>query len=823
LKDVDIDHQFRVTYHPIESKRAQIAKLRETVAQYSKDHVILATDNDREGEAIAYHLCIVLDLPLATTHRIVFNEITASALQHAICHPQKLNMSLVYSAMARQVLDVLIGFKISPVLWKYIYSSKTRPLSAGRCQTPALRLIYDHSLQTQVSRVSYRTTAHMWDPCGGGASQMHWVLSHEFECADMVRSFLNASAKHTFLGMGPCKVSKSAPPIPLNTSRLLQRAASALHWSPKQVMSVAQQLYQHGHITYMRTESTQYSREFLTTAAAFIHAQWPDHSYVHPQLDRLANIDDNMPHEAVRVTHLDVTEIPVISDSTAASASASMEASASAPASASASANGAMANALYCFIWTHTVESCMSESLADTHLLQISTDTTDTPEYVFEHTLTVPTHMGWKAVRGRVGSDVATTLAVAQRMYFQCLATGSTVHFHQIEARIIERGRSGHYTEAGLIQALEDRGIGRPSTFATFVETIQERGYVTKRDLPGTPQSFTEFVLQCDDLHFVPASLPKSTGLRPSDFASSKAEPASEITVTKNLGAETAKLVLEPLGYVCIEFLLTHFGELFDYSYTETMERALDAELNADTWYILCQRTLEDVTRMLPRIPPKKKECGTAPRIHPVYHVADDKECRIWLQEHGLVISRSDAEYLPLKPGLRIDMNRLREGSYLLHELVAYTTPYLGEHQGRPVTLCSGPYGIYVRWGDKDGTDCVRKTLNEEQIQSLAGFSLADAIAILDPITDDEKEEDASAAADTSKIMRALTPTMSIRRGKFGCYVHCHSPDMPQPKFISLKKFPGKFLDVEVDQVILWTQEQMANPPPPFRRKFRKK
>jgi DNA topoisomerase-1 len=803
LKDIDTDNQFRVNYHDIESKRAQIAQLRDAVGRFPTDHVIIATDNDREGEAIGYHLCMVLGLPIDTTPRIVFNEITATALQHAVRHPGKLNMSLVYSAMARQVLDVLIGFKISPVLWKYIYSSKTRPLSAGRCQTPALRLVYDHSQTHQKSTVSYRITAnnspipHM---------DLSWTLSREFDDANDVRPFLDATCtyQHTFLGLGPCKVSRSAPPTPLNTSRLLQRASSALHWSPKQVMSVAQQLYQQGHITYMRTESTQYSREFLATAAAYIAGRWPTHAYVHPQLDKLANIDVNMPHEAVRVTHIEVTELPTkVSTQDDGIGDNITDVG-----------NDHAAAALYRFLWKHTVESCMTESLTNTYLLSVSSPYVDC---VYEHTLSVPTHLGWKTVgEHKISTDVGSIL-----MYFQCLSVGSPVNIRTIEARIVERGRSGHYSEAGLIQALEDRGIGRPSTFATFVETIQERGYVTKRDVPGVPQTFTEFV--------------------------SRNASIEEIQVTKNLGAERAKLVLEPLGHVCIEFLLKHFGELFDYSYTELMERALDAELNATTWYERCQHTLDDVTRMINTFPVTK--ITTIDHMKPVYRVSDADDCCIRMLEHGMVVQRirsdqESIEYLPIKSGLEIDMNRLRQGSYMLHELVAYTNSYLGEYQGQPVTLGTGPYGHYVQMGkdlekirvgkelDKDlekirtgdKERACKKPINKNRIvthndpsmessdkpihKSLKGytakplseFTLADAIELL--------EGKPTVVEESTKIMRQLNDTMSIRRGKYGCYVYYRPTPTATPQFISLKKFPGTFLDVDIETVVKYAIEQ---------------
>jgi len=834
LKDIDIKNQFRVDYQVIESKRTQVEQLRHIVGRFPPEQVVLATDNDREGEAIAYHLCVLLDLPVETTRRIVFNEITQSALQYAVQHPTRVNMSLVYSAMARQVVDVLIGFKVSPMLWKHVYASRTHPLSAGRCQTPALRLVYDHYLSSRASEatsptMTYHVTAHLTTsphPCA-----FRCVPSFDGADASLTRAFMEATQTHIhrYLGMGEGKASVSAPPSPLNTSRLLQRASSALHWSPTMVMATAQQLYQQGRITYMRTESTQYSQEFVDAARAYIQGRWKRADYVGSP-DKLVNANTQLPHEAVRVTDLQTTDIT------------------------EGDAEGRCVT-LYKFLWRHTLESCMAPATAETHVVRMSApgDVASLPvRPVYEYTLELPTFLGWKAVASSDALKLQSEQAAANRMYFQTLAKETVLVPSRVEARAVERGRNAHYTEAGLVQALEDRGIGRPSTYASFVEIIQERGYVTKRDVAGTPVHCTEYVWRSG------GSAGSGLGLE-------------EIPVVKTLGAEKGKLVLEPVGLVCIEFLLQHFGDLFAYSYTESMERMLDAPMTEDTWYGICQQTLEDLDKSLAWIQALSRSADytgdhlnpDAPQrgapdtidlpvyrsLRPVYRLSDTDRYVVILQESGLVLSRvqpaadsaaiapeggyptstqpksksksnppskqsvfeSEPEppeesgnmttkFVPIRSDVlgNLDVARLRQGNYTFSELAAYPEPYLGDHEGQPVHLRSGPYGVYVQHGE------TTKSLKDVEGDALARFTLADAVMRLTATT----EPPQNPSDPTSKIMRVLDDcggtTASIRRGKYGCYVYYCPSQSPKPQFISLKKFKGDFFQCDPAAVLAW-------------------
>jgi DNA topoisomerase-1 len=257
LKSIKTKGNFEPTYEIDKTKMEHIDKIKSIIESYSHGTILLATDDDREGEAIAWHICQVFHLPL-TTPRIIFHEITRPALLQAVSKPIALNMSLVFSQQTRQILDMIIGYKISPFLWKYLYNDKKKSLSAGRCQTPALRLVYEHEKSQQQLDTKYKTTATFFEPL------YKFELDHDYLLEEDMFRFLQASIGFEYrLSIKPKKESISKSPRPLNTSSLLQSASSQLHYSPKYTMSLCQTLYQKGHITYMRTENTKYSQEFI--------------------------------------------------------------------------------------------------------------------------------------------------------------------------------------------------------------------------------------------------------------------------------------------------------------------------------------------------------------------------------------------------------------------------------------------------------------------------------------------------------------------------------------------------------------------------------
>ena len=287
IKNIDIDDNFKPNFQPMESKSNQINKMR-TMIKSAKE-VLLASDDDREGEAIGWHICQVFKLPL-TTKRIIFHEITKDAITRAVQNPTCLNINTIYAQQARQILDVIVGYKISPILWKHISRNTKSGLSAGRCQTPALRIVYDNQKEIDDSpgKKVYNTTGYF--------SQMNlgFTLNHNFEIigfnttTNTMEQFLEQSVEHNhiYTCSKPRQTTKN-PPIPFTTSSLQQKASSELNISPKETMSICQKLYEDGFITYMRTDSTTYSLEFIEKASDFIKDTYGD-EYLHEQVTKLS-------------------------------------------------------------------------------------------------------------------------------------------------------------------------------------------------------------------------------------------------------------------------------------------------------------------------------------------------------------------------------------------------------------------------------------------------------------------------------------------------------------------------------------------------------
>jgi DNA topoisomerase-1 len=304
----------------------------------------------------------------------LFHEITKPAIIAAVAAPTRINMSEVYAQHARQVLDMIVGFKISPFLWKYIYSNKSNALSAGRCQTPALRLVYENEKERLESSVTkkYKTTAYFT------SKSIPFVLDKEFEKETDILSFLEQS--RTFedyrMSIGLPKENKISPPKPFCTSKLLQSASNVLNLSPQQTMMYCQELYQEGHITYMRTDSTKYSKDFITKATSYIEQTWGG-KYL-GDLDKIVNKDTVNPHEAIRVTHIENNTVHCKEPKMAS---------------------------LYKLIWKNTIQSCMVTSVNKVIDISISAPYNHSYKYVLE----MPLFIGWKIVENKTTDGTTTT------------------------------------------------------------------------------------------------------------------------------------------------------------------------------------------------------------------------------------------------------------------------------------------------------------------------------------------------------------------------------------------------------------------------------
>ena len=711
LKSIDTKRNYEPQFTIPKEKSKHVETMRTILGMFSKSNIILATDDDREGEAIAWHICETFDLSVADTPRIKFNEITKTAILRAVENPIRIDMYLVRAQHARQVLDMLVGFKISPLLWKYLYNDKTNGLSAGRCQTPALRLVYDNDNARTAPELSYKTRGKFT------AKNVEFVLSKDFIGKDDAKAFLSKSVKFKhYLSVGSPTESVRGPPKPFNTSRLLQHVS---HLSPKETMALCQTLYQEGHITYMRTDSTKYSKDFLIEARTYVTDQWGE-KYI-GQLDKIENTDASNPHEAIRVTKLETTEI---------------------------ACSDPRLNTMYKTIWKNTIESCMSDAKYSVTECRISAP----DNLYYKSVIEVPLFYGWKKHRETGEQNDGNGML----LYFKSMLQ-SPIQYSYIESTVSFSNRHSHYTESSLISKLEDLGIGRPSTFASLVDVIQERGYVKKMNIEGEKYDCVEYKL-----------------------ASSSIE---ENKVERINGNEKNKLVIQPTGVLIIEFLIKTFDSLFSYDYTDKMESKLDEIAGGNgsiQWYEVCKECHTLIRSLTNSV---SKETYTL-----------DREHELVFTKNGPAITRKNVdgtiEYKSVRKDIAIDLDKLRRGEYTTDDLIEIPIQCLGKIGEHEVFLKHGKFGAYAEWGDK-------KHSVDDIIKSKGVVTLSDVV----------ESQNRPKSAQSSSVLRELTSELSIRKGKFGAYAHYQRKDMAKPEFYNIKKFREGFSTCNANVLIRWLCE----------------
>jgi len=633
MKSIKTKENYTPVFTISPSKSAHVKWMTQVIDQFLRSNIILAMDDDREGEAIAWHICDVFDLPIDTTPRIVFHEITKPAIIKAVGSPGLLNMNLVSAQHARQVLDVLVGFKISPLLWKYLYNDKDNGLSAGRCQTPALRLVYDNEMEKKTNggiTKSYKTTGNFT------ARHLDFVLSNNYEDEENLTEFLNKSIKFGYkLSVGSPRDVSKAPPRPFSTSNLLQTASNVLKMSPKETMSHCQNLYQGGHITYMRTESTKYSKEIIAEIGSSIISKYGD-GYV-GDTNKITNYNNTDPHEAIRVTHLDIENL-AIKD---------------------------RMSSLYKLIWNNTYESCMAIASYEATEAKI----TAPEKHHYKTIIEIPKFLGWKRHRYNIDDTQAQNEGKGKLFYLKSMISGSgSLQYNQIESNVTFKNKHSHYSESSLIKKLEDLGIGRPSTFAMLVDTIVERGYVKKTDIDNGNVECCEYKLIDDILR--------------------------KETIEKSAGKEIGKLVIQSSGILIIEFLVKYFESMFSYGYTKEMEDKLDFISNGETseWYKVCDECHTSIKELSKPLSKLTKESYKVDDIHDVVFVKYGPTLR-YTDADGKVA------YKKVRPDLEVNIDKLKAGEYTLECLLAPEDPCIGKWEGNDVYVREGHFGKYIEWG----------------------------------------------------------------------------------------------------------------------------
>ena len=513
---IDIKNNYKPRYIVPEDKEKVVKELK-AIAKKSGE-VWLATDEDREGEAISWHLCEVLGLDPVTTKRIVFHEITKPAIQSAVSHPRTVDMNLVNAQQARRVLDRIVGFELSPVLWRKM--SMKNNLSAGRVQSVAVRIIAEREREinafTAVS--SFKIEALFTAKDVSGKAVTFTAEGKKQSTAENAEKFLQGcfGANYTVTDI-QVKPGKKTPPAPFTTSTLQQEASRKLGYSVSRTMLLAQKLYESGKITYMRTDSVSLSETAMDAAAKQIRSQYGD-KYHQARKFKNKNESAQEAHEAIRPTYMDAM---TVEDSDG--------------------------RRLYELIWKRTMASQMADAELEKTIakIQISTnkeELTATGEVLkFDGFLKV-------YMEDRDDDDIQDDeeqegmlppLSVKQQLPLK-------------EMRAIERFTRPlpRYTEASLVKKLEELGIGRPSTYAPTISTILKRGYVEKRDKEGTKRDFRILLLKNDHIE--------------------------KVTEQENTGAEKSKLFPTDLGLVVTDFLKQYFDDIMDYHFTARIEEEFD-------------------------------------------------------------------------------------------------------------------------------------------------------------------------------------------------------------------------------------------------------
>lgn len=718
LNLIDRENEYSTTYSEISKKKKQISILRNEIKKSSD--VILATDDDREGEAIAWHIADLFKLNLKDTKRIKFTEITKDALVYALAHPYRIDMKLVNAQKARQIVDLIIGFKISPTLWKAFSFNCENSLSAGRCQTPTLQIVYDNYIEIQksVHERNFSTSGLFTN------KNILFDLNTTY-IKDEIELFLTkVSQFHHTLSIGNPEITTKSQPIPFTTSKLQQSASNELHMSPKETMNCAQKLYENGYITYMRTDSTQYSTDFIQSCKKYIIDNYSQ-EYIHNNLDVISKSKDTSSeaHEAIRPTN--IFNFTFDSGTT-------------------------REKKLYYLIWCNAVESCMTESKYHTITSEIKT----VNNAIFKNISRKNAFPGWEVIRNKIKNDT----------YYDFLLTNHhakgrehiPVSFTKITSVEKIKNIKQHYTEAKLVQLLEEKGIGRPSTFASLVDKIQERKFVSKQNVDGEKIACTDYILQNNQV--------------------------TQKIEERTFGNEKNKLVITQMGIMVMEFLKQHFHEIFNYEYTKKMELNLDYITDGKMLLKdICSSCENSVDLLLDNVKIQKQ------------NIEIDENHSLTVGKHGPVIKRNidgEVSFLPVKSN--IDIKKIERKEYTVDDIIKHKKLQdqidIGEYNGHKVFLKKGKFGIYATWNEKSIS---LKTFGNRPIENITLEEIKDFLS---------KNQD-------NGIVRVLSNDLSIRKSARGNYIYHKTKVMKKPKFYPLTHYYQDIHESSSEELIQFIQD----------------
>ncbi|MFK7968776.1 MAG: type I DNA topoisomerase [Bacteroidia bacterium] len=722
-KAIDVENNFEPTYAVIDDKKKVISELKKLIKDH--DQVWLATDEDREGEAISWHLANALGLDMANTPRIVFNEITKAAIQKAIQNPRFVDANLVNAQQARRVLDRLVGFKLSPLLWKKIRAG----LSAGRVQSVAVRLIVEREREVMHFKptASFRVSAEFMV---GGKAKVAAKLSTRFDTNEDARAFLESckGADYTITNL-QTRPGKKSPTAPFTTSTLQQEASRKLSFPVGITMRVAQKLYEAGKITYMRTDSVNLSDTALGQAEDAIKSLYgTDYHKLRKFSNK--NKDAQEAHEAIRPTDFSVSEVKGSRDE----------------------------QRLYDLIWKRSIASQMADAQLEKTTVDIETSTNKS---VFKATGEVLKFDGFLKVYMEGQDDEDDEKEDAGVL--PPMTVGEKLGLVEMQALQRFTRPSPRFTEASLVKKLEELGIGRPSTYAPTISTVQSRNYVVKETRDGVKRDSELLILS-----------PEGN--------------IKDSVKTENVGAENKKLFPTDLGMVVTDFLVKFFPDILNYSFTRQVEDEFDHIANGSKgWRDMIGDFYKDFAiKVADTIETADREGGDRDLgIDP----KSGRKIIARLGRYGPMVQlgHSDDEekpkYAKLRPSQRLETVTLEEA------LELFKMPrILGEYEDQQVKANIGRFGPYVQLGSL-----------------FASLEEGDDVHSVDLVRGIELIE-LKRKKDREKMIKIFDDEVSIQKGRWGPYIKYGKANVKIPKEI---EDPTTLTREDVDRL---HEEHLKNP-----------
>lgn len=704
---IDVNKNFKPHYEIPADKQEVVATLKAEAK--AAETVWLASDEDREGEAIAWHLYEVLKLKPEHTKRIVFHEITKNAILKAIKQPRDINVNLVDAQQARRVLDRIVGFELSPVLWK-----KVKPaLSAGRVQSVAVRLIVEREREIQNfhSVASYRVTAVFLVPDANSKQvEMKADLSRRIKTKEEARKFLESCQSATFtINDISTRPLKKSPAAPFTTSTLQQEAARKLGFTVAQTMMIAQRLYESGKITYMRTDSVNLS-ELAIESSKTVIADMMGERYVYPRHFATKTKGAQEAHEAIRPTYMEKAKIE----------------------------GTPQERRLYDLIWKRTIASQMADAEVEKTTVSISiSNETDT----FNATGEVVKFDGFLRVyRESIDDDAEQE---DETRLLPPLQQGQVLQRQDIVATERFTQHAPRYTEASLVRKLEELGIGRPSTYAPTISTIQQRGYVEKGEKPGEERHYNILSLQDNTI--------------------------TDVTKTEITGAEKAKLLPTDTGTVVNDFLMEYFSNILDYNFTANVEKQFDEIAEGEKkWTAILSDFYKGFHPSVVNTLAAKSAHRAGERILGE-EPGSGKQVSVKIGRFGPVVQIGTAgenekpRFAQLKKEMSIETITLEEA------LDLFKLPRtLGEFEGKTVSIGVGRFGPYV--------------YNNGMYASLPKNADPLAVTLDEAISLIQQKREAEARKHLKKFDEE--PELEILNGRYGPYISYKGNNYKIPKDI---------------------------------------